>query len=169
MQPTESHAICSIFCSWRHYPSFVTCYRTAVRTSLQVPTGMSSSSPPQPTTAFGQNGSDDVKEFPTTHTSTSNATTAVLSDADGLQRTNILALFGGSQPHTLEAERILKVFSSDPKYGLSQEAAAAGLEKYGPNRLKPPKRPSLLKIFLRQVANAMTVSGTPSSTMIDLC
>jgi hypothetical protein len=60
-------------------------------------------------------------------------------------------------PHTLPAGRVLSRFGVDPKWGLSMDRATEILLKDGPNRLKPPQKPSRMKIFLAQVLNAMTI------------
>lgn len=59
-------------------------------------------------------------------------------------------------PHTTEAEKVLDALSVSPEDGLSEQEVARRLEVYGPNRIKPPPKPSLFKIFVRQIANAMT-------------
>ncbi|BEI94986.1 uncharacterized protein CcaverHIS019_0705670 [Cutaneotrichosporon cavernicola] len=59
--------------------------------------------------------------------------------------------------HTAEAVKVLEALRVDPTEGLSTSEAAARLETYGPNRIKPPPKVNIFKIFLRQVANAMTV------------
>jgi magnesium-transporting ATPase (P-type) len=58
-------------------------------------------------------------------------------------------------PHTAASSKVLEALSSDADKGLSDQDAAKRLEQYGPNRLKPPKRPSVWKIIGRQFANAM--------------
>jgi magnesium-transporting ATPase (P-type) len=60
-------------------------------------------------------------------------------------------------PHVKSADDVLKEFNVDPTMGLSVERAADLLAKNGPNRLKPPPKPSRLKIFLGQIMNAMTI------------
>ena len=59
--------------------------------------------------------------------------------------------------HTLTGDEVLKLFQTDAKLGLHTDIVGGLQEKYGPNRLKPPPKPSLLKIFGRQVFNAMTL------------
>lgn len=59
--------------------------------------------------------------------------------------------------HTLTAEAIIAELEGDAQRGLTHERVKSLLERWGPNRLKPPVRPSLWKIFLRQIANAMTI------------
>jgi Na+-exporting ATPase len=58
-------------------------------------------------------------------------------------------------PHTALSQKVLEALSSDADKGLSESEAAKRLEQYGPNRLKPPRRPSAWKILGRQFANAM--------------
>jgi magnesium-transporting ATPase (P-type) len=60
-------------------------------------------------------------------------------------------------PHTVPAEDILSRFGVDPNWGLTEDRAKEILLRDGPNHLKPPQKPSRLKIFLAQVLNAMTV------------
>lgn len=60
--------------------------------------------------------------------------------------------------HTASPAKVLEALNvADSTRGLSDEEAARRLEQYGPNRLKPPPKPSLFKICMRQVANAMTL------------
>ena len=68
-----------------------------------------------------------------------------------------LADIDGAPPHTLPAGRVLSRFGVDPKWGLAVERAKEILLRDGPNRLKPPQKPSRMKIFLAQVLNAMTI------------
>lgn len=58
-------------------------------------------------------------------------------------------------PHTAQSSKVLEALSSNADKGLSDSDVARRLEQYGPNRLKPPKRPSVWKIIGRQFANAM--------------
>ena len=60
-------------------------------------------------------------------------------------------------PHTLPAGKVLSRFGLDPKWGLTMDRAKETLLRDGPNRLKPPQKPSRFKIFLAQVLNAMTI------------
>jgi hypothetical protein len=59
--------------------------------------------------------------------------------------------------HTLPARDVLLRFGVDPQWGLTVDRAKEILLNDGPNRLKPPQKPSRLKIFLAQVLNAMTI------------
>lgn len=58
-------------------------------------------------------------------------------------------------PHTALSQKVLEALSSNADKGLTDSEAAKRLEQYGPNRLKPPRRPSVWKIIGRQFANAM--------------
>jgi hypothetical protein len=73
-------------------------------------------------------------------------------------------------PHNAASSKVLEALSSDADHGLSEEDARKRLELYGPNRLKPPKRPSVMKIIVRQVGNAMTLVlselGVRSDTLL---
>ena len=60
-------------------------------------------------------------------------------------------------PHALPAGKLLSRFGVDPKWGLTMDRAKDILLKDGPNRLRPPQKPSRMKIFLGQVLNAMTI------------
>jgi len=64
---------------------------------------------------------------------------------------------GEDPPHVRPSEDILKEFGVDPSKGLSIERAALLLSENGPNRLKPPIKPSKWKILLGQITNAMTI------------
>ncbi|GAB0137450.1 hypothetical protein EsDP_00005714 [Epichloe bromicola] len=59
--------------------------------------------------------------------------------------------------HTHSAQRIADQLGSDPDHGLSGGEAAARLVRDGPNVIKGSKGNSLWKIFLQQVANALTL------------
>lgn len=61
------------------------------------------------------------------------------------------------KPHTALSGKILEALGSNVTSGLSDDEASRRLQQYGPNRLKPPERPSILKIIARQVGNAMTL------------
>lgn len=60
-------------------------------------------------------------------------------------------------PHTAEASKVLSALASNQQTGLTDDEAAKRLTEYGPNRIKPPKKPSVLGICLRQIGNAMTL------------
>jgi magnesium-transporting ATPase (P-type) len=59
--------------------------------------------------------------------------------------------------HTADDSKVLEALGVNPNNGLSEDEAAARLETYGPNRIKPPPKANLGKIIFRQVANAMSV------------
>lgn len=52
--------------------------------------------------------------------------------------------------HALPAEDVLRRLGTDPRRGLDPQEARRRLERYGPNRLPEPPRPSALVRFLRQ-------------------
>jgi hypothetical protein len=73
-------------------------------------------------------------------------------------------------PHTASATKVLEALSvADSRRGLSETEAARRLEQYGLNRIKPPAKPSLFKICMRQVANAMTLVLSEYKKRIDRC
>ena len=59
--------------------------------------------------------------------------------------------------HTRTSDDVLQEHNVDPLLGLSFDKAKQLAEEFGPNRLKPPPRPSILKIFGRQIGNAMVI------------
>lgn len=64
----------------------------------------------------------------------------------------------GFSAHTATASKVLAALGvADHRNGLADADAASRLEQYGPNRLKPPQKPSIFKICMRQIANAMTL------------
>lgn len=60
-------------------------------------------------------------------------------------------------PHTADPGKVLTALASNQQNGLSDDEAAKRLTEYGPNRIKPPKKPSIVGICLRQIGNAMTL------------
>ena len=60
------------------------------------------------------------------------------------------------KPYLEEKEAVLKAEGSSME-GLSDAEAAARLEKYGPNKLKEGKKDSLLKKFLGELKDPMTI------------
>lgn len=60
-------------------------------------------------------------------------------------------------PHTAEPSKVLSALEANQDNGLSDDDAAKRLAEYGPNRIKPPKKPSIWGICLRQIGNAMTL------------
>lgn len=59
--------------------------------------------------------------------------------------------------HTASSSKVLEALNVDPLQGLTDADVAKRIEVYGPNRLKPPRRPSVWSILLRQIGNAMTI------------
>jgi magnesium-transporting ATPase (P-type) len=60
-------------------------------------------------------------------------------------------------PHTALSSKVVEALHADPRIGLSESDAKRRIEVHGPNRLKPPKRPSVWGIMVRQIGNAMTL------------
>lgn len=60
-------------------------------------------------------------------------------------------------PHVRPSEDVLHDYDVNPTSGLSTARAAEFLAQNGPNQLKPPEAPSRLKIFFRQLTNAMNI------------
>jgi Na+-exporting ATPase len=61
-----------------------------------------------------------------------------------------------SQPaHTLTYEAILNELKVDPEEGLTTAEAKKRLGEFGPNELEGGEGVSLVKIVIRQIANAM--------------
>jgi hypothetical protein len=46
-------------------------------------------------------------------------------------------------PHVTSAEELVSALESDIHQGLSEDAAASLLKKYGPNQIKPPAKPNV--------------------------
>jgi hypothetical protein len=46
-------------------------------------------------------------------------------------------------PHVTAAEELVSALESDIHQGLSEDAAASLLQKYGPNQIKPPAKPNV--------------------------
>lgn len=111
---------------------------------------MSTSNPPTIEKHSSDNSVPTTKEgLPRHMTSTTAATTET-------------AVEGSPQalpfsPYTAHPSKVLDALNVDEKKGLSEDEARRRLEQYGLNRLKPPKKPSLLKITAQQTANAMTL------------
>lgn len=69
-----------------------------------------------------------------------------------------------SQPaHTLSPEDACRELSVDPEEGLFSNEAKARLEKYGLNELQGGEGVSMVKIVIRQIANAMMLVRAPLS------
>jgi Na+-exporting ATPase len=61
-----------------------------------------------------------------------------------------------SQPaHALRYEDVLRELSVNPDEGLTLAEAKRRLEQYGPNELEGGEGVSIVKIVIRQIANAM--------------
>ncbi|WWC90206.1 potassium/sodium efflux P-type ATPase, fungal-type [Kwoniella dendrophila CBS 6074] len=61
------------------------------------------------------------------------------------------------KPHTAPSSKVVDALNGNTSKGLDEQDAKKRFEQYGPNRLKPPKKPSIINIILRQIGNAMTV------------
>lgn len=76
------------------------------------------------------------------------------------------AVSGGSplhQPaHTLTSEAVIKELSTRIDDGLTPDEASHRLQQYGPNKLDEGEGVSILKILVRQVANAMMLVKPPT-------
>lgn len=59
-------------------------------------------------------------------------------------------------PHCADFIKVLDALSSSP-HGLSPHEVQDRQRRFGPNRLKPPPKPSIIKIIGRQFANAMSI------------
>jgi hypothetical protein len=92
-------------------------------------------------------------------------TSIVNVDAEKLPHTESLSNTGfvtvgtsvHPQPHTLPSSALLKAYGVNAQHGLQEAEASARLETCGPNRLRPPTRPSVAKIVVRQLGNAMSI------------
>ncbi|MBN0049353.1 hypothetical protein JS756_35990, partial [Streptomyces actuosus] len=73
---------------------------------------------------------------------------------------------GGSplhQPaHTLTYEAVIKELGTQLDDGLTPDEASRRLQQYGPNKLDEGEGVSVLKILVRQVANAMMLVKGPT-------
>lgn len=65
--------------------------------------------------------------------------------------------------HCLTAEEVIQQFSTHADDGLTAEEAKRRLEQYGPNQLEEGEGVSVIKIIIRQVANAMMLVKPPIS------
>lgn len=110
---------------------------------------MSTSNPPTIEKHSSNNSVPTKEGLPRYHTSTTAATTETAVEA-GSQALPFPA-------YTAHPSKVLDALNVDEKKGLSEDEAKRRLEQYGLNRLKPPKKPSLLKITAQQTANAMTL------------
>lgn len=68
-----------------------------------------------------------------------------------------------SQPaHSLPIDNVLSQLASDPEDGLTAAEAAGRLQKYGQNVLEGDEGVSIVKIVIRQIANAMMLVSIPA-------
>jgi Na+-exporting ATPase len=58
-------------------------------------------------------------------------------------------------PHALRYGDVLRELAVDPDEGLTLEEAKRRLQQYGPNELEGGEGVSMVKIVIRQIANAM--------------
>ncbi len=74
-----------------------------------------------------------------------------------------------SQPaHTLTYEAVIKELNTELDEGLAPEEASRRLQQYGPNQLDEGEGVSVIKIFVRQVANAMMLVSGPLCFEIEI-
>ena len=59
--------------------------------------------------------------------------------------------------HALTARQVIQEIKADPEMGLSTDDAKARLEEYGKNEFGENKGVQPVKIFIGQIANAMTL------------
>jgi Na+-exporting ATPase len=69
-------------------------------------------------------------------------------------------------PHSLPYEVVLKELSTKLDEGLSPDEAARRLQTYGPNKLDEGEGVSVVKILVRQVANAMMLVKGPTLLLL---
>lgn len=65
--------------------------------------------------------------------------------------------------HSLPYDAVIRELGTDPEDGLSTGEAKRRLEIYGPNMLDGGEEVSIVKILVRQVANAMMLVKRPTS------
>lgn len=70
-------------------------------------------------------------------------------------------------PHTLSIDQLTKETGANIDHGLSTAEATSRLTKYGRNELDEGPGVSPVKIFVRQVANAMTLVKRTTSPSPD--
>lgn len=72
-----------------------------------------------------------------------------------------------SQPaHTLPWEAVIKELTTALDEGLALDEAGRRLQQYGPNKLDEGEGVSVVKILVRQVANAMMLVRHPLSSAL---
>ena len=64
--------------------------------------------------------------------------------------------------HTLPYDVVIRELGTNFEEGLSSEEAKQRLHKYGPNKLEEGEGVSVIKILIRQVANAMMLVKGPN-------
>ena len=64
-------------------------------------------------------------------------------------------------PHTLPYEAVIEELGTALDDGLSPEEARRRLQQYGPNKLDEGEGVSVIKMLIRQVANAMMLVKRP--------
>jgi magnesium-transporting ATPase (P-type) len=69
---------------------------------------------------------------------------------------NVPDVFGDQPAHTRTADEVVQTLKSSIKQGLSSSQVTELRGTYGPNQLKAPPKPSLFKITVRNILNAMT-------------
>ncbi|RJE21220.1 P-type ATPase [Aspergillus sclerotialis] len=82
------------------------------------------------------------------------------------EKDNPSSLGSGASPlsrpaHTLPYDEVLIELQTKLDDGLTTEEANARLQKYGPNKLDEGEGVSMVKILVRQVANAMMLVKGP--------
>lgn len=65
--------------------------------------------------------------------------------------------FVDRDPHALEAAAVERLLATDRLLGLRSADAAERLARFGPNRLRPPRRPAYVRIALRQLADPLVL------------
>lgn len=63
--------------------------------------------------------------------------------------------------HTLPADVVIRELGTKLDEGLDKEEAARRLREYGPNKLDEGEGVSIVKILIRQIANAMMLVKRP--------
>lgn len=65
--------------------------------------------------------------------------------------------------HCLTAEATVQELGTHTDYGITTEEAKKRLDSYGPNQLEEGEGVSVIKILIRQIANAMMLVKRPIS------
>ena len=69
----------------------------------------------------------------------------------------------GRPAHSLTYEAVIKELHTELDDGLTPDEASRRLQQYGPNKLDEGEGVSIVKIFVRQVVNAMMLVRGPMS------